>query len=111
MEIGYFNYIEKEGTDPVEVPGEKMDVAPKCFSKPVSIGIYRSNEGFVVCDFATGMKLHNGRLKQTAIDNAVKWMETVKETAYKNLTDRFEVINTSLREHYGHGPQMPDIQA
>lgn len=101
MDIGYFKYVDKEGEDPIEVPGEKIAVLPKGYSKQVELGIFRIDTGFAACHFGTGLKIHRGKRKQDAIDAGTEWLEKVKEITFTKLLESQEIINTEIRPHYG----------
>lgn len=102
MNNGYFKYIEKEGEDPVEVPGKLFVIEGfEGFKKKITLGVFRSQEGFVAADFATGMRLHNGKMFIDAIQNTTKWLEQIGERAFDKIVKKYPVINTEMRSHYG----------
>ncbi len=99
---GYFGVIMSDGEQPTEEFGEMIEIIPAGFKGSVSLALYRIATGGThqAVHFPTGKPLRKGMTRETAIDNADKFMQGIGEEDFRKWVDNCPIINTALKSSY-----------
>ncbi|MDE1944806.1 MAG: hypothetical protein KGI03_00840 [Patescibacteria group bacterium] len=106
MDLGFFKVIVPAG--PVRLFGEKVEMLPNGFTKPVDLSVFRLGAGaeaFAAAHFSTGVIIGKAISKRALLNLVDEDLVMTGEEAFAKRIADAEVINTELESAYRAGEE------